>query len=236
MDRRRGLSYALLTSLTVVAGLLVLRITVTSASSVTYEFLANRLTYVYVFVATSIVFLILGYILARKVDRFRHLSTIDPLTGLANRRALETRLRDEWRRSERYGSPLSILLIDIDGLKRINDERGHAAGDQILRGASEAIRASLRGPDCGARLGGDEFIVLAPNTTTDSAHSLARRLLEQMTRQTGTDRPASASIGVATFDPAQKRKVSLTPESLMREADAALYSAKARGRHQVRVA
>ena len=116
----------------------------------------------YVFAATSIVFLVLGYTLGRKVDRFRRLSTIDPLTGLPNRRALESRLRDEWRRSERYGSPLPMLLIDIDGLKRINDERGHAAGDQILRGAS-------------------------------------------------------------------------TADSLMREADAALYRAKTGGHHQVRV-
>jgi diguanylate cyclase (GGDEF)-like protein len=234
MDRGRGFSYAVLTSVAVVAGLLVLRLTVTSGSSVTYEFLANRLTYVYVFAATSIVFLILGYILGRKVDRFRRLATIDPLTGLANRWAFETRLGDEWRRSERYGSHLSILLIDIDGLKRINDERGHSAGDQILRRVSEAVRASLRGPDCGARWGGDEFAVLAPNTPTAAAHSLAKRLLEQMTRQVGTDRPAPASIGVATFDPA--RKASLTPELLMREADAALYRAKTSGRHQVRVA
>jgi diguanylate cyclase (GGDEF)-like protein len=234
MDRRRGVSYAVLSSMAVVAGLLVLRLTVTSASSVTYEFFANRLTYVYVFATTSIVFLTLGYILGRKVDRFRRLSTIDPLTGLANRRAFETRLCDEWRRSERYGSPLSMLLIDIDGLKRINDERGHAAGDQILRGASEAIGASLRGPDCGARWGGDEFAVLAPNTTTGAAHSLPQRLLERMTRHVGTDRPAPASIGVATFDPVQV--TSFMPESLMREADAALYRAKTSGRHQVRVA
>lgn len=73
----------------------------------------TNLTYVYVFAATSIVFSVLGYILGRKVDRFRRLSAIDPLTGLPNRRALESRLPDEWRRSKRYGSRLSMLLIDI---------------------------------------------------------------------------------------------------------------------------
>lgn len=154
-------------------------------------------------------------------------------SGLPNRRALESRLRDEWRRSERYGSPLSMLLIDIDGLKRINDERGHAAGDQILRGTSEAIRLSLRGPDCGARWGGDEFAVLAPNTAADAARTLAKRLLDQMTQQVSTNRTATASIGVATFDPA--RNASVTAESLMREADAALYRAKSGGRHHVGV-
>lgn len=140
MDRTRGLSYALLTSVAVALGLLLLRRAFSSAPSVAYEFLSNRLTYVYVFVATSIVFLALGYILGRKVDKFRRWSTVDPLTSLLNRRALETRLQDEWQRSRRYGSPLSVMLIDIDGLKHINDERGHAEGDQILRGASAAIR------------------------------------------------------------------------------------------------
>ncbi len=155
MDRTRGLSYALLTSVAVALGLLLLRRAFSSAPSVAYEFLSNRLTYVYVFVATSIVFLALGYILGRKVDKFRRLSTVDPLTSLLNRRALETRLQDEWQRSRRYGSPLSVMLIDIDGLKHINDERGHAEGDQILRGASAAINASLRAMDCGARWGCD---------------------------------------------------------------------------------
>ena len=115
MNRTRGLSYALLTSAVVAVGLLVLRLRVSSTPSVTFEFFSNRLTYVYVFAATSIVFLVLGHTLGRKVDRFRRLSTMDPLTGLPNRRALESRLRDEWRRSERHGSPLSMLLIDIDG-------------------------------------------------------------------------------------------------------------------------
>lgn len=233
MNRTRGLSYALLTAGAVAVGLLVLRLRLASTPSVTFEFFSNRLTYVYVFAATSIVFLVVGYILGRKIDRFRRLSAIDPLTGLPNRRALESRLRDEWRRSERYGFPLSMLLIDIDGLKHINDERGHAAGDQVLRGASEAIRLSLRGPDCGARWGGDEFAILAPNTAPDAARTLAKRLLDQMTQQIGTNRTAPASIGVATFDPAQN--ASVTSDSLMREADAALYRAKTGGGHQVHV-
>jgi diguanylate cyclase (GGDEF)-like protein len=234
MNRTRGVSYALLTAATVAYGLLLLRVAFSSVPSVTYEFIWNRLTYVYVFAATALVFLTVGYILGRKVDTFRRLSTIDPLTDLSNRRALESRLVDEWRRSKRYGSPLSILLIDIDGLKRINDERGHAAGDRVLREAAEAISASLRGVDCGARWGGDEFAVVAPNTAIEAAHALAQRLLEQMTQRIGADHGVPASIGVATFDPA--KNASVTTDSMMREADIALYRAKSRGRYSVREA
>ena len=96
------------------------------------------------------------------------------------------------------------------------------------------IEASLRGQDCGARWGGDEFAVLTPNMTTAAAHALAQRLLEQMARRLRTDGAAAASIGVATFDPVQD--TAKTAEALMRDADAALYRAKAGGRHQVRVA
>ena len=235
MKTKRGLSYALVTAAAVALGLLILRLAVSPAPSLTFEFLSNRFTYLYVFAATATVFVTLGYVLGRKIDRFRYLSTVDALTGLPNRRALEMRLREEWGRSRRYGSPLSMLLIDIDGLKRVNDERGHAAGDQILRGASKGIRSSLRAVDFGGRWGGDEFAVLAPNTPKDAAQALAQRLLDRMARRAGgTDLPAPASIGVATFDPG--RDPSATPDWLMRQADTALYQAKSSGRQQVRVA
>ncbi|MBI2187744.1 MAG: GGDEF domain-containing protein [Acidobacteria bacterium] len=135
MERRRGLAYAFITAAGAVLGLLLLRAAFSFVPSLTFEFFVNRLTYVYVFAATALVFLVLGYILGRRIDELRRLSTTDALTGLANRRAFQARLRDEWQRARRYASPLSLLLIDIDGLKQINDERGHAAGDEVLRAA-----------------------------------------------------------------------------------------------------
>jgi diguanylate cyclase (GGDEF)-like protein len=233
MKRTRWLLYALLTSAAVVLGLLLLRVTSVSIPSAALEFLRYRLTYLYVFAATSVVFLIVGFVLGRQIDRFRRLSAVDSLTGLANRSVLDARLHEEWRRAERYHSPLSLLLIDVDGLKRVNDEAGHAAGDQILRKVATAIKVSLRTMDVGARWGGDEFAVLAPNTAPDAAERMAQRLLSEMDRQGGNGPGAPASIGVATFD---SHHSSDTADALMRRADAALYRAKTSGRHQVRIA
>jgi len=233
MKRTRWLLYALLTSAAVVLGLLLLRVTLGSIPSAAVDFVGYRVTYLYVFAATSVVFLIVGFVLGRKIDRFRRLSAVDSLTGLANRGALDARLQEEWRRAARYHSPLSLLLIDIDGLKRVNDEAGHAAGDQMIQKVATAIKNSLRAIDVGARWGGDEFAVLAPNTAPDAAERMAQRLLAEMERQVGSGRGAPASVGVASFDPLQSSE---TADALMRRADAALYRAKISGRHQVRVA
>lgn len=235
MKRTRGLAYALLTAAAAVLGLLLLRVAFSFVPSLTFEFLTNRLTYLYVFTATAVVFLVLGYVLGRRIDELRRLSTTDPLTGLANRRALQTRLRDEWQRARRYASPLSLLLIDIDGLKQVNDDRGHATGDQVLQAAAHAINATMRVTDFGARWGGDEFAIVAPNTVRRSAQRLAQRLLGQMARQaTSRDVTVTISVGVATLDPESSPPA--TVEWLLNEADAALYRAKSDGRNRVKVA
>jgi diguanylate cyclase (GGDEF)-like protein len=188
-----------------------------------------------VFAVTAVVFLVLGYVLGRQIDDLRRLSTTNPLTNLANRRAFQTRLRDECRRARRSNSPLSLLLIDIDGLKPINDERGHAVGDRVLRTAAHAINTTMRVTDVGARWGGDEFAIVAPNTPPHAAHRLAHRLL------TETSRPPKArgiavtvSVGVATLDP--HTHPSTTVKSLLDMADSALYGAKREGRNRVNVA
>jgi diguanylate cyclase (GGDEF)-like protein len=235
MESRRGVAYALLTAAATVVGLLLVRATFSFVPSLTFEFFANRLTYIYVFVATALVFVVLGYVLGRRIDKFKRLSTTDPLTGLANQRAFQARMREEWQRARRYTSPLSLLLIDIDGLKRINDERGHAAGDQGLRAAANAIKATMRVTDFGARWGGDEFAIVAPNTARQPAQRLAQRLLGQMSRQArARDVAVTISVGVATLEP--ERDTSATVEWLQNAADAALYQAKSEGRNRVNVA
>lgn len=177
----------------------------------------------------------LGYVLGRQIDELRHLSTTDPLTGLANRRAFHSRLRDEWRRARRYKSSLSLLLIDIDGLKRINDERGHSVGDQVLRTAAHAINTTMRVTDVGARWGGDEFAIVAPNTIRSAAQRLARRLLGEVEqRARGQEVAVTVSIGVATLEP--ESDPSAPVEWLLKNADAALYRAKSDGRNRVNVA
>jgi two-component system, cell cycle response regulator len=235
LRRKRTLAVALLTSALIAFGLALLRARFAPPRSLAAEFLTNRLTYLYVFAATAIVFSILGYIFGRQADELRRLSTTDPLTGLGNRRGLYARLRDEWRRSRRYGSPLSLLLIDVDGLKQINDERGHAAGDQVLRNAARAIKSTLRATDYGARWGGDEFAIVAPNTNRAAAHRLGERLLARMGRHSRDDDvPLSASIGIAvtTADDGEAD----TPKALIDQADGALYKSKTSGRNRVSVA
>jgi len=235
MERRRWLAYALFTAAAAVLGLLLIRAAFTFVPSLTFEFVRNRLTYVYVFVATAVVFLVLGYILGRRIDELRRLSATDALTGLANRRAFQTRLGDEWQRARRYGSPLSLLLVDIDGLKRINDERGHAAGDEVLRAAAHAINVTMRVTDFGARWGGDEFAIVAPNTHGRDAQQLGQRLLGHVSEQASAQGAAlTISVGVATVEP--HRDPFATVDRLVQAADAALYGAKRDGRNRVKVA
>jgi diguanylate cyclase (GGDEF)-like protein len=235
MERRRSLAYALITAALVVLGLLLTRAASSFVPSLSFEFFTNRLTYLYVFLATAVVFLGLGYALGRRIDELRRLSLTDPLTGLANRRAFQIRLQDEWHRAHRYISPLSLLLIDIDGLKRINDARGHAAGDQVLRTAARAIDAAMRSSDFGARWGGDEFTILAPHTDRAAAQQLAHRLTGRLSEQARSDEAAvTLSVGVATTDP--RSEPYATVEHLLRDADAALYQAKSDGRNRVKVA
>jgi diguanylate cyclase (GGDEF)-like protein len=235
MKRRRGFNYAVLTAVAAVTCLLILRRLFTSTETFSTDFLSNRLLYGYVFAVTALIFLVLGYVLGRQADILRRLSKTDSLTGLCNRRALDDRVRDEWRRAARYGSPLALLLIDIDGLKRINDQLGHRAGDDLLRRTATAIRHSLRASDVGARWGGDEFAILAPQTSRVAARQLAERLLAQLKESSDSAHAAvSASVGVAVF--ARDECVIDDPDMLLRAADEALYRAKAGGRDQVKVA
>ena len=235
MKRRRGFYVGLSTSAVLVLGLLVLRTLFASGYSLAAELLSNRLTYIYVFVATAVVFMVLGYVLGRQADELRRLSLTDALTGLANRHAFHMRLREELRRSRRYRAPLALLLIDVDGLKQVNDEQGHEAGDRVLRDVAGAIRHTLRGTDIGARWGGDEFAIIAPNTGPPAAQRLAHRLLGHTKERTrGDGAPLTVSIGLAVFDPTQRRRTST--EMLMRAADEALLRAKDNGRDRVKVA
>jgi diguanylate cyclase (GGDEF)-like protein len=125
-------------------------------------------------------------------------------------------------------------MIDIDGLKEVNDARGHAAGDNLLRMTAIAIRESLRGSDLGARWGGDEFAIIAPETSREAAELLGRRLLIQLKRSSGSGPIVSASVGIAVVQPTQQ--TGQNPEWLIEQADGALYLAKVKGRNQVKVA
>ena len=119
--------------------------------------------------ATALIFALFGYILGRHADELAELSETDALTHLLNARGFASRLRAEIRRAKRYREPLSVLFLDVDGLKNINDRHGHRAGSEALREVAGVIRAELRATDTGARWGGDEFTIIAPNTKRDEA-------------------------------------------------------------------
>lgn len=158
------------------------------------------------------------------------LACTDKLTGAWNRRRLEDSLAGEIERYSRYGHPLSMLLLDIDHFKFINDRLGHPVGDMVLMEFSERLRQGLRAADMLVRWGGEEFIVLCPNTSLATATRLARRL-HQTVRGTAFEGAGqvTVSIGVSEFQAGD------TWDSWYARADAAVYQAKHDGRDQVHV-
>lgn len=187
--------------------------------------------YLYVGASTAVVFVIFGYLLGRQADWLAMLSETDALTGLPNARAFFDRLNAEVARVRRYREPLSLLLVDVDDLKGINDRHGHHAGDTAIRALADVIRSELRETDFGARWGGDEFAVLAPNTSTNAALDLAERIRALIPARP-FDWPMTGSVGVAVINPRGDGTV-MDAATLMRTADIALYEAKHRGRDRV---
>jgi diguanylate cyclase (GGDEF)-like protein len=183
-------------------------------------------TFVYVTLSTLVAFSAFGYALGRQADMLLELSRTDALTGLRNHRAFEERLVDELARAGRYREPLSLLVFDLDGLKAINDTRGHHAGDVALRALADALRLGARQTDFAARVGGDEFVLLAPRTDAPAAAALGERIRTLVAAQ-GVQ-GLTASVGVATVGAGRP-----TGAFLRELADSALYEAKRRGRNQV---
>ena len=143
----------------------------------------------------------------------------DSLTNLPNRRAFERALAREYMRADRYDRPLSMLLLDLDGFKEINDTQGHAAGDEILRKAASVLSERVRLDDMAARLGGDEFVVICPETSAESAQDLAHSLEQAL-----AEASIRSSIGVAEREPEDDG----LPEYLVARADASMYQRKDR--------
>lgn len=146
----------------------------------------------------------------------RRLARTDPLTGVANFRWFEEEAQREMYSSRRYGGPLSLIYLDLDDFKKINDERGHAAGDEVLRAVASALRASLRPTDLVARIGGDEFVVLLPHTDQVGAERAIERAHDRLAT-TGV----AFSVGIIQLD-----KAVGSIDDLVGKADARMYEAK----------
>lgn len=187
----------------------------------------------------SLTFVVIAWIADRWRDRearYQRLASVDALTGLMNRRRFFAVAGHELVRSRRYGSPLSVILVDLDHFKRINDEHGHLIGDRALAHAARILASEIRDVDTIARYGGEEFAILLPMTGTSGAKEVAERCARQLgdaRLQVDGIAPlrVTASMGVASTEANDE-----TLEDVLQAADAALYRAKQNGRDRVEIA
>ncbi|MGO4380619.1 sensor domain-containing diguanylate cyclase [Pseudoduganella sp. RAF53_2] len=161
------------------------------------------------------------------------LATTDELTGLHNRRSLMNRLKFEVARTRRFRTPLSAVMVDLDHFKQVNDRHGHMIGDEVLSAVGKLIRENVRVIDVAGRYGGEELCILLPNTPLEGARKFAETLrgrIEAQMHMDGNRRvPVTASLGIGSFNHMDIDDA----DSLLRQADAALYRAKQNGRNRV---
>ena len=185
--------------------------------------------------------IIASFALENAINRARLLRSgfTDVLTGWNNRRYLQVRLTEELARASRDGKAITCLMIDIDHFKQINDQYGHAAGDEALREIAQRIEAQVRVSDVAARYGGEEFVVLLPATTAAAGVILAQRIRRAVADASfdlgnGRRRRITTSVGVASASPGKyDKELKSLGESLLARADVALYQAKSSGRNRV---
>ncbi|MCL6247208.1 GGDEF domain-containing protein [Acinetobacter sp. ANC 4945] len=164
--------------------------------------------------------------------KLKELSHTDQLTGLFNRRKLEHDLALHYESYRRHSIQTSILMFDLDNLKKINDSKGHHVGDEAIRAVADILRLTLRKTDCACRLGGDEFVVALPNTGCEQAIQFAKRIHEhsrkELSRFSIDNAHVTVSIGVTTITPED-----CSYEDTIKRADLALYKAKHGGKNRI---
>lgn len=179
------------------------------------------------------VFLFIVFVISRHKEALEHqkaLAMLDPLTGAANRRAFFRLANTELDRCRRYNHPFSIMVIDVDDFKDINDSLGHHAGDQLLQTLVETINTHVRAIDIVARFGGDEFVVLLVRTDDGAAVPVARKLQKKLLAAMDAEGwPVTFSIGLATC-----RSAPNDVEAALRAADALMYQVKHGGKNDIR--
>jgi diguanylate cyclase (GGDEF)-like protein len=166
-------------------------------------------------------------------EKIQHQATTDGLTGLANHKIFYEILEKELWRSRRYGGKISLIMIDVDNLKKINDTYGHRAGDKVIREISRKIKECIRQIDTAARYGGDEFAVILPNTSLTDAVVVAERMVDAVAHSPAIWKkdqiPLSISVGLGQYD------ADTNPEDITSGSDRALYKAKQAGKNTVRI-
>lgn len=155
-----------------------------------------------------------------RAEEFHRLATVDPLTGLYNRRFAETRLSAEASRSQRYGHPMTVVSFDLNSFKQINDQFGHPAGDQVLREFAERLNGAIRVSDYAIRMGGDEFLVILPECPAEQVQALFSRLKDIEVNYAGNIIPVQYSAGWVGYEAGE------SPEMFLERADKLLYANK----------
>lgn len=170
--------------------------------------------------------------LKHAMAEIEYLSTHDSLTGLVNRRTMERRLDTEIDRSRRYGTPCSVVIIDIDHFKDVNDTHGHLSGDEVLLEIAKVLRDALRSSDTACRYGGDEFVLVLPETGAGGASILSERIRDRLASTSmsirGKKLSITVSIGLTELQGDKRTRL-----ELLNEADQALYACKLSGRNRV---
>ncbi|MHC4173560.1 MAG: sensor domain-containing diguanylate cyclase [Planctomycetota bacterium] len=166
-------------------------------------------------------------------EKIQRQATTDGLTGLVNHKTFYEILEKELWRSRRYGGQISLIMVDVDNLKKINDTYGHRAGDKVIREISRRIKECIRQIDTAARYGGDEFTVILPNTSLNDATIVAQRMVEAVANSPTTwnkeQITLSISVGLGQYD------ADTNPEDITSRSDQALYTAKQAGKNTVRI-
>jgi two-component system, cell cycle response regulator len=170
---------------------------------------------------------------ASNFDRMKQLAYVDGLTGIHNRRFFEMRIVEELERAGRFQGRMSVIMVDIDNFKKLNDEFGHLLGDEILRSVSSVLKQQLRKMDMVCRYGGDEFAIMVPETTGENALRVAEKLRRQVETHDfpGVPRPVTISCGVADYP-----THGITRDEVVAASDGALYTAEQAGRNRVAAA
>jgi diguanylate cyclase (GGDEF)-like protein len=180
-----------------------------------------------------IIFLIITYIISElkiALDRQKDLARIDPLTSIANSRAFNEAADMEFQKARRHEFPISVIYMDLDNFKGINDTHGHSAGDTVLKLTADAIVKNIRTIDIAARLGGDEFGILLAQTGSESAYIVANKLKEMMHKLMQKNKwPVTLSIGIVTF-----LKPPESVDEMMKKADFLMYQAKFNGKNNIK--
>ncbi|HAS6347396.1 GGDEF domain-containing protein [Vibrio sp. IRLE0018] len=211
------------------------RVYITYMSTQITDFMFASSVHQYSFLAMILLILTLGFtfpwmINARLIANIYQTSLRDTLTNIYNRRALEEMIPRELSRAQRLRTPFSVIILDLDHFKKINDRYGHQIGDVTLAGIGHLLTTQIRKQDISFRIGGEEFLVVLPDTTIESAHIVAEKLRQKVAEQRFTPKqqePWTASFGVAQLLDNDEW------DELLKRADAALYLAKRKGRNRV---